>query len=89
MPDTLGKRRTWAKRDEAIKLATQFVLQAAGPNPRCMGQEYEHRFIDARQIGGDEWPVMFEIQMLGPVHSIIDGPVVVTVDLASGKVNFL
>lgn len=85
----MGKRRTWAKRDEAIKLATQFVLQAAGPNPQLMGEAYAYRFVDARQLTSDEWSVIFEIHMLGPVLSIIDGPVVVQVDLKSGQVNFL
>lgn len=74
--------------NEAIELATQYVLQNTGANPLCIREPCEYRLMGARQAGDGTCSVVYQIHEFGPPPSIIDGPVVVVVDPMSRKVCF-
>ena len=75
-------------RDEAIELATQFILQKVGPNPRCMGESCEYRLVGARPARDGTWSVAYQIYVPGPPPSIVDGPILVVVDPISRNVHY-
>ena len=73
---------------EAIELANNYVALKAGPNPRFAGERCEYLLMGAHIAPDGTWSVDYKINGLGPVASIVDGPLVVVVDPKTRKVCF-
>jgi hypothetical protein len=74
--------------EEAIELANNYVALKMGPNPSFAGKPCEHLFMGAHIVPRGTWSVVYKISILGPVASIVDGPLIVVVDPKTRKVCF-
>jgi hypothetical protein len=74
--------------EEAIELANKYVALKVGPNPSFGGEPCEYLLQGAYFAGDGTWTVEYNLNILGSVPCIVDGPLMVIVDPKTRKVCF-
>lgn len=76
-------------RDEAVRLANDYVAQQMGPEPRFAGKRCELVLMAANLDKRNLWNIIYQINLPDFPGSVVDGPTIVVVDPVSRKACFL